>query len=130
MISLTILHSPCPCNYLPNGMILLFFPLPLSLPHKWILIYPLPLSLFPKWNDLTVFSLAPVVTAGNDYKLSVEAHTKQLMEFQGKMVEACQKFESLEEEHLAQMITFIMKMSQVREEERALSLCLSLSHTH
>ena len=35
------------------------------------------------------------------------------MEFQGKMHEACQKFESMEEEHLAQMITFIIKMNQV-----------------
>ena len=35
------------------------------------------------------------------------------MEFQGKFVEAALKFESVEEEHLAQMVTFMIKMSQV-----------------
>jgi hypothetical protein len=50
-----------------------------------------------------------------DYKMTVEAHTKQFMGFQGNMLEACQKFGSLEEEHVAQMITFVMKMSEAQE---------------
>ena len=45
--------------------------------------------------------------------MAVEVHTRQFMGFQGNMLEACQKFGSLEEEHLAQMITFVMKMSEV-----------------
>ena len=35
------------------------------------------------------------------------------MEFQGKMSEAAMKFESLEEEHMAQMVTFMIKLTQV-----------------
>ena len=31
------------------------------------------------------------------------------------MQEACQKFGAIEEEHLAQMITFVMKMREVSE---------------
>ena len=45
--------------------------------------------------------------------MAVETHTRQFMGFQANMLEACQKFGSLEEEHLAQMITFVMKMSEV-----------------
>ena len=45
--------------------------------------------------------------------MAVEAHTRQFMSFQANMLEASQKFGSLEEEHLAQMITFVMKMSEV-----------------
>ena len=45
--------------------------------------------------------------------MAVEAHTRQFMGFQANMLEASQKFGSLEEEHLAQMITFVMKMSEV-----------------
>ena len=48
-----------------------------------------------------------------DYKMAVEAHTRQFMGFQANMLEASQKFGSLEQEHLAQMITFVMKMSEV-----------------
>jgi hypothetical protein len=50
-----------------------------------------------------------------DYKMAVETHTRQFMGFQANMLEACQKFGSLEEEHLAQMITFVMKMSEAQE---------------
>ena len=35
------------------------------------------------------------------------------MDFQAKMKEASQKFESLEEEHLAQMTNFMLKITKV-----------------
>jgi len=43
----------------------------------------------------------------------VKSHCASLMEFQGKMSEACKKFESLEEEHMAQMVTFMIKIARV-----------------
>ena len=43
----------------------------------------------------------------------VKNHCASLMEFQGKMSEACKKFESLEEEHVAQMVTFMIKIARV-----------------
>ena len=43
----------------------------------------------------------------------MQRHSNQLTVFQSKMVEACQKFESLEEEHIAQMVTFVIKLAQV-----------------
>jgi len=49
----------------------------------------------------------------SDHQSVVRRHCDQLMEFQGKMTEACQKFESLEEEHIAQMVTFMYNISQV-----------------
>ncbi len=48
-----------------------------------------------------------------DHQGAVQRHCDHLMEFQGKMHEACMKFESLEEEHLAQMVTFMIKIAQV-----------------
>ena len=38
-----------------------------------------------------------------------------MMEYQGKHKEACAKFESIEEEHLAQMITFSIQLASVLE---------------
>lgn len=49
----------------------------------------------------------------SSHQTAVQKHCDHLMEFQGKMVEASLKFESLEEEHLAQMVTFMIKISQV-----------------
>ena len=49
-----------------------------------------------------------------DHQAATKDHCERLMDFQGKMVEASQKFESLEEEHLAQMVTFMIKMAKVR----------------
>ena len=51
----------------------------------------------------------------SDHQQAVKRQCEQLMEFQGKMKEACVKFESLEEEHLAQMSTFMLKMARVRK---------------
>jgi len=51
----------------------------------------------------------------SDHQSVVRRHCDQLMEFQGKMTEACQKFESLEEEHIAQMVTFMYNISQIQE---------------
>ena len=52
--------------------------------------------------------------AETDHQTAVRRQCEQLMEFQGKMKEACGKFESLEEEHLAQMSTFMLKLARVR----------------
>ena len=38
-----------------------------------------------------------------------------MMEYQGKHKEACAKFESIEEEHLAQMITFTIQLASILE---------------
>ena len=38
-----------------------------------------------------------------------------MMEYQGKHKEACAKLESIEEEHLAQMITFSIQLASVLE---------------
>ena len=38
-----------------------------------------------------------------------------MMEYQGKHKEACVKFESIEEEHLAQMVTFTIQLASALE---------------
>ena len=38
-----------------------------------------------------------------------------MMEYQGKHKEACAKFESIEEEHLAQMVTFTIQLASALE---------------
>ena len=43
----------------------------------------------------------------------MKKHFSQLSEFKEKMSTACIKFESLEEEHMTQMATFMMKIAQV-----------------
>jgi len=48
------------------------------------------------------------------------------MDFQGKMKEACQKFESIEEEHLAQMTTFVIKIAKVQYPTNALYMYIAL----
>ena len=68
---------------------------------------------YPSENKYRALQTTPSRCAEEDYKMAVETHTRQLMGFQGNMLEACQKFEGIEEEHLAQMITFVMKMSEV-----------------
>ena len=55
-----------------------------------------------------------IVSLETDHQTAVRRQCEQLMEFQGKMKEACGKFESLEEEHLAQMSTFMLKLARVR----------------
>ncbi len=45
------------------------------------------------------------------------------MDFQLKMKEACQKFESLEEEHLAQMSTFVIKIAKVSDIPFSIESC-------
>ena len=69
--------------------------------------------------------------------MAVAKHCDQLMEFQGKMSEACLKFESLEEEHLAQMVTFMIKIARVsvfsssRTFGMGKGMCVHLlGHTH
>ena len=46
--------------------------------------------------------------------MAVKKHCDTLMEFQGKLLEACQKFESLEEEYLTRMTGFMGKMSDIQ----------------
>ena len=53
--------------------------------------------------------------AESDHQEVVKQHCGLLMEYQGKMSEASMKFESLEEEHLAQMVTFMIKIARVSE---------------
>ena len=48
-----------------------------------------------------------------DHQAAVKRQCEHMMEFQGKMKEACMKFEALEEEHLAQMSTFMLKLARV-----------------
>lgn len=55
------------------------------------------------------------VCVESDHQAATKDQCERLMDFQGKMVEACQKFESLEEEHLAQMVTFMIKMAKVMQ---------------
>ena len=50
-----------------------------------------------------------------EYTSTVDNHVKLMMEYQGKHKEACAKFESIEEEHLAQMITFSIQLASVLE---------------
>ena len=38
-----------------------------------------------------------------------------MMDYQGKHKEACTKFESIEEEHLAQMVTFTIQLASAVE---------------
>ncbi len=59
------------------------------------------------------FQCSHVSIPEKDHQGAVQRHCDHLMEFQGKMHEASMKFESLEEEHLAQMVTFMIKISQV-----------------
>ena len=58
-------------------------------------------------------SLSLSLSLEKEHEDAVKKHCNHLMEFQGKMSEACMKFESLEEEHLAQMVTFMGKITQV-----------------
>ena len=58
-------------------------------------------------------SLPLSLSTVGDHQQAVGKHCNQLMEFQGKMSEACTKFESIEEEHLAQMVTFMIKIARV-----------------
>ena len=60
-----------------------------------------------------LFQDLPLFSPENDHRSAVQRHSNQLTEFQSKMVEACQKYESLEEEHIAQMVTFVIKLAQV-----------------
>ena len=55
----------------------------------------------------------PPSTSESDHQSAVGKHCDQLMEFQGKMSEACVKFEHAEEEHMAQMVTFMIKIARV-----------------
>eukprot|EP00731_Ephydatia_muelleri_P018986 Em0011g1026a len=52
--------------------------------------------------------------AKTDHQMAVKKHCDTLMEFQGKLLEACQKFESLEEEYLTRMTGFMGKMSDIQ----------------
>lgn len=81
-----------------------------------------PLSFLLGFHSHVSVFLSPcfhVCIPETDHQGAVQRHCNHLMEFQGKMHEACLKFESLEEEHLAQMVTFMIKTSQVCP----LSLC-------
>ena len=62
---------------------------------------------------MNLFQELPPLSLESDHKGAVQRHSDQLTEFQSKMVEACQKYESLEEEHIAQMVTFVIKLAQV-----------------
>ena len=64
-------------------------------------------------NFLNTFGKHFAIYAEADHQAAVRRQCEQLMEFQGKMKEACCKFESLEEEHLAQMSTFMLKLARV-----------------
>ena len=50
-----------------------------------------------------------------EYTTSVENHVNMMMEYQGKHKEACAKFESIEEEYLAQMVTFTIQLASALE---------------
>ncbi len=51
----------------------------------------------------------------SDHQTATRRQCEQVMDFQLKMKEACQKFESLEEEHLAQMSTFVIKIAKASD---------------
>ena len=76
-----------------------------------VLYHKLPPHLTINISLFISFSVSP---AEADHQTAVRRQCEQLMEFQGKMKEACGKFESLEEEHLAQMSTFMLKLARVR----------------
>ena len=50
-----------------------------------------------------------------EYTTAVDNHVKQMMEYQGKHKEACTKFESIEEDHLSQMVTFTIQLASALE---------------
>lgn len=50
-----------------------------------------------------------------EYTTAVENHVNMMMEYQGKHKEACAKFESIEEEYLAQMVTFTIQLASALE---------------
>ena len=77
-------------------------------PHVYNLHYFVVLKLMP------FFSLYNSPSPESDHQTAVRRQCEHLMEFQGKMKEASAKFESLEEEHLAQMSTFMLKLARVR----------------
>ncbi|XP_064386367.1 F-BAR domain only protein 2-like [Halichondria panicea] len=54
-------------------------------------------------------------TMKSDHQTATRRQCEQVMDFQLKMKEACQKFESLEEEHLAQMSTFVIKIAKTQD---------------
>jgi len=78
-----------------------------------LLTPPLPLLRSPSSTPPPPLPLLRSPSSESDHQSVVQRHCDQLMEFQGKMTEACQKFESLEEEHIAQMVTFMYNISQV-----------------
>ena len=89
----------------------MYFQFPIFFPRIPLLNY---LLLFFIYHILKLcYSIFSFLIPETDHQGAVQRHCDHLMEFQGKMVEACRKFESMEEEHLAQMVTFMAKIAQV-----------------
>ena len=63
----------------------------------------------------TVYCKCVVVFAEQEYTTAVENHVNMMMDYQGKHKEACAKFESIEEEYLAQMVTFTIQLASALE---------------
>ena len=61
---------------------------------------------------VTKAPLTPLTEA--DHQVAVKKHCECLMEFQGKLSEACQKFEIVEEEYLHHMTGFMGKLSDIQ----------------
>ncbi|XP_065903743.1 F-BAR domain only protein 2-like isoform X2 [Dysidea avara] len=58
---------------------------------------------------------AVLIHAKQEYTTAVENHVNMMMDYQGKHKEACAKFESIEEEYLAQMVTFTIQLASALE---------------